>query len=225
MTRTGKSILLLAVSLCVPYGISNALGAPNTSDVCDSESGAAYGLCNAYCEAMDCDSDEPRASIQACDRIFDNYDKVVGGAPPCVDIEVEFEVIKRCPTVAAPGDSVTYVIGYLSTSDTPFGNVLILDELPVGFDFVGYEHEWNSEYIANNGTASSPTVDFDQGRLLLTVGPLNYMEGGTLTVFGFADLSLQPGQELSNDVLGIALSDDQSLSSEDQCNTLIVEAN
>jgi len=42
---------------------------PAEEVVCDGEVGAAFGLCNAFCEAMDCDSDSPRASEQACDRV------------------------------------------------------------------------------------------------------------------------------------------------------------
>ena len=35
---------------------------PAEETVCDGLSGAAFGLCNAYCEAMDCDSDSTKAS-------------------------------------------------------------------------------------------------------------------------------------------------------------------
>ena len=38
---------------------------PSMETVCDGQSGAAFGLCNAYCEAMDCDSPDPQASPQA----------------------------------------------------------------------------------------------------------------------------------------------------------------
>jgi len=38
---------------------------PAEETVCDHESGAAFGLCNAYCEAMDCDSANPQASATA----------------------------------------------------------------------------------------------------------------------------------------------------------------
>lgn len=39
---------------------------PAEETVCDGEVGAAYGLCNAYCEAMDCDDPNHRASDQGC---------------------------------------------------------------------------------------------------------------------------------------------------------------
>jgi hypothetical protein len=42
---------------------------PAVENECDGLAGAAWGLCNAYCEAMDCDSAAPHASAEACDRI------------------------------------------------------------------------------------------------------------------------------------------------------------
>ncbi len=32
-------------------------------------SGEEFGLCNAYCEAMDCDGDNPQASAKACEKV------------------------------------------------------------------------------------------------------------------------------------------------------------
>jgi hypothetical protein len=65
---------------------------PAEEDICDEMMGASWGLCNAYCEAMDCDlyfdDDEttvPSASAQACDRVLANFEKVSGLAcPPCL---------------------------------------------------------------------------------------------------------------------------------------------
>lgn len=52
-------------------------------DVCAAEEGAAYGLCNAYCEAMDCDSDTFKASDKACIKIYDKFVEYTGQEPPC----------------------------------------------------------------------------------------------------------------------------------------------
>ncbi len=38
---------------------------PAEEVVCADETGAAKGLCNAYCEAMDCDSADAEASSKA----------------------------------------------------------------------------------------------------------------------------------------------------------------
>ncbi len=57
---------------------------PAEETVCDGFEGAAYGLCNAYCEAMDCDSKEPQASDTACEKVFANFMKKTDEEPPCL---------------------------------------------------------------------------------------------------------------------------------------------
>ena len=47
-------------------------------EICAAESGAAFGFCTAYCEAMDCDGDEPAASETACLKVKDKYMQVTG---------------------------------------------------------------------------------------------------------------------------------------------------
>jgi hypothetical protein len=56
---------------------------PATEDVCDGETGAAFGLCTAYCEAMDCDSDDPSASPKACSKVARNFERITGRVLPC----------------------------------------------------------------------------------------------------------------------------------------------
>lgn len=56
---------------------------PSQETVCDGQTGAAYGLCNAYCEAMDCDSPSPQASPKACSRVQRNYQRITGQPLPC----------------------------------------------------------------------------------------------------------------------------------------------
>ena len=54
-----------------------------TINACDGESGAAFGLCFAYCEAMDCDG-FPNAAAEACDTVRENYSKITGNEQlPC----------------------------------------------------------------------------------------------------------------------------------------------
>lgn len=44
----------------------------------------AFGLCRAYCEALDCDGAEPRGSERACDRLARAFTRRTDGAPlPC----------------------------------------------------------------------------------------------------------------------------------------------
>ncbi len=56
---------------------------PALETVCDAETGAAYGLCNAYCEAMDCESDAPSASETACSKVRGKFQNVAGRDVPC----------------------------------------------------------------------------------------------------------------------------------------------
>ena len=51
---------------------------------CEEESGAAYGLCNAYCEAMDCDSEQSSASDKACQKVQDRFMLKTGRDLPCI---------------------------------------------------------------------------------------------------------------------------------------------
>jgi hypothetical protein len=56
-------------------------------NACDGYKGAAYGLCNAYCEAMDCDSEAYNASEKACDVIYLRFEKLTGAPPPCEEVQ------------------------------------------------------------------------------------------------------------------------------------------
>lgn len=59
---------------------------PAEETICDEAglSGASWGLCNAYCEAMDCDSDNPKASLEACSKTELKFvEKTEGGEMPC----------------------------------------------------------------------------------------------------------------------------------------------
>ena len=57
---------------------------PAQETVCDHESGAAFGLCNAYCEAMDCDSANPQASATACGKVKAKFTNITGRTSlPC----------------------------------------------------------------------------------------------------------------------------------------------
>ena len=57
---------------------------PAQETICDAESGAAYGLCNTACEAMDCDTGSPNASEQACARVADKFTTITGRVLPCL---------------------------------------------------------------------------------------------------------------------------------------------
>lgn len=56
---------------------------PSVETICDNEHGAAYGLCVAYCEAMDCLDPNQHASDQGCQSVKKNFEKKTGRPLPC----------------------------------------------------------------------------------------------------------------------------------------------
>ena len=76
----GVSIGIMAIGLMLP--ISSTESAANS--VCEGEIGAAYGLCVAYCEAMNCDDPEnTQSSDTACDKIAEKYERITDLPLPC----------------------------------------------------------------------------------------------------------------------------------------------
>src|SRR6476469_605060 len=70
---------------------------PSQETVCDGQTGATFGLCNAYCEAMDCDSPNHEASDTACAAVKRNYERKTGQPLPC---EIECPCVKQFPLFA-----------------------------------------------------------------------------------------------------------------------------
>jgi len=88
ITIMRKSLWILVLSVLV-IGTSNASAktpdgkTPAQETVCDNEKGAAYGLCNAYCEAMDCTDPNQHASDKGCESVKANFEKKTGRPLPC----------------------------------------------------------------------------------------------------------------------------------------------
>lgn len=93
MTRCNRNVrwsvgLAAALALAL-VGLAGAAGAktpdgktPAEEQVCDGLRGAEFGLCNAYCEAIDCDS--RNRPTKACESLRDNYFELTGmTALPC----------------------------------------------------------------------------------------------------------------------------------------------
>jgi len=81
---------------------------PAEETVCDNETGAAYGLCNAYCEAMDCESDAPHASATACSKVRSKFMQITGRDLPCEAV--------TCPCAEMEGLFADLVAGNFSPS-------------------------------------------------------------------------------------------------------------
>jgi len=91
-----------ALGACLTFGLALALPlaalaqtadevTPAEEDICSKWgfTGKINGLCNAYCEAMDCDSAEPQASEQACTRVLGKIEAALGETPfpTCEDVD------------------------------------------------------------------------------------------------------------------------------------------
>lgn len=75
-------LTLIFALLLICSGIAVAqtpdLLTPSEETICDGETGAAFGLCNAFCEAMDCESANPQASATACTKVHDKFVNITG---------------------------------------------------------------------------------------------------------------------------------------------------
>ena len=77
---------MLAVLAFAPLSLAQTADGmtPAEEQVCDELNGALYGLCVAYCEAMDCHLGDQFASDEACERVLTNYMTHSDGVmPPC----------------------------------------------------------------------------------------------------------------------------------------------
>lgn len=87
MKRNALFCTLALLILCsISPAISEAADSltPAAETICDSWgfTGQVRGLCNAYCEAMDCDDANAQASDQACARVLD---KILAALPEGVE--------------------------------------------------------------------------------------------------------------------------------------------
>jgi hypothetical protein len=83
---------LLVILLIGGVAINHAWSQPQTDgNVCDSLTGAAYGLCNSYCNAMKCGTEDQHASDRACERVLRNFRKhssssLLPSCDPCYNV-------------------------------------------------------------------------------------------------------------------------------------------
>jgi len=109
-----KRSCILAVVLALFFGLSTIPAHAKTPDglppsvetVCNVFQGAAFGICNAYCEAMDCDSGHPHASAQACEQKLRQFQRITGSVPPCVATECPCK--RQLPDYADAFNNITF---------------------------------------------------------------------------------------------------------------------
>lgn len=79
---------------------------PAEESACDGFKGRAYGLCVAYCEAMDCDDPAVHADEEACETVGAKFEEVAGVDVPCGQPEPVY--CPYCPNNAyfVPGEDM-----------------------------------------------------------------------------------------------------------------------
>ena len=100
----------LGFALAAPVAAQTADGeTPAVEDICSlwGFTGQLKGLCDAYCEAMDCDDVSPQASDRACERVLTKIESLLPGAtefPICEDTDDDGvpNGIDNCPAAANP---------------------------------------------------------------------------------------------------------------------------
>lgn len=102
---------------------------PSVETVCDNETGAAFGLCNAYCEAMDCDSENHHASEIACEQVKRSFERKTGRPLPC---EVRCPCIELLPLFADLVSGAAMVDRCVADSEilsvlTPVGSFVVVN--------------------------------------------------------------------------------------------------
>ena len=81
--------MLRHTTLCAFVVFIMVMGAASAltpeEDVCGDYTDDAWGLCNAFCTAMDCEGDARNASLQACGRVAENFMRATEGKSlPCI---------------------------------------------------------------------------------------------------------------------------------------------
>ncbi len=103
-------------------------GTPARSQTqCGEFSGAAFGLCNAYCEAMVCGSDNQQATDNACMKVKSKFDVITSSAPlPCIatgntaptlDLDFNTAGTGATATFVSFGDAVPIAVNVEITDD------------------------------------------------------------------------------------------------------------
>jgi hypothetical protein len=151
-----KTLIVFAcVILC-----SSFAGAQSTASVCDGEQGAAYGLCNAFCDAMDCDGDDPQASATACNKVQSKFEQVTGHAPPCLEPQLSCVCIEALPNFLAVLSAPVTFCDDIGDTVTAFTEAGFID---VSGAFIGESDVQGYCGVNESGTVSDIVITSAEG--------------------------------------------------------------
>lgn len=135
---------------------------PAEEDVCDlyrGGGGPAFGLCNAFCEAQDCDAPGHK-NDQACNQLRDNFARLTG--EPRLPCEAGGDCIHHLtlglildPTQVTTFDAEDFT-GEITTFELPFG-------VPIGFDtraLTEGAHTLTLTVTDNQGLVTTVEIEF-----------------------------------------------------------------
>jgi hypothetical protein len=134
---------------------------PKSTDegVCDELGleGRAWGLCNAYCEALDCDSPDPKANPKACESLKNHLDGVKEGASRCEVVE--------CPCFTL--EDLEQITNATSCN-------LSVNTMCDGTTF-------RSDVVSDTTTVGICSPSYPEGSIVTVSGPYENVLGGTKT--------------------------------------------
>ncbi len=115
--------MLRHTTLCAFFVVIMAMGAYAQAGDCDSLRGQdrAFGLCNAYCEAKNCDSPENKDS-PSCKQLYHNFEKVSSESMPCDGSFSPGSQLGSCPCNLDLQSRTTQFQSLLSSKDRPMCN-------------------------------------------------------------------------------------------------------
>jgi len=104
-------------------------------DPCVNEVGAAWGLCNAYCEGMDCDSEHPGASEQACEKVKANYQMIkCGPEMPTSECDLPCEAQQEIECTMWTKDELVAMANEFVTNQRIYKNITLRPEVDVSIE-------------------------------------------------------------------------------------------
>lgn len=187
-------------------GGGNGVGSGHgNSGPCQDLNGAAFGLCTAFCEAQECQLQDPWST--SCQVLYDNYMTQTGEEPPCLD-----------PCFVPDSQKVDHDVTIMLTADDSFD--LYVDGVDVTSDAT-YPNNWFQKdtltYTLESGCHTLAVAAKDQFSVISGFIASVSVDGVVTTNTGdgewlVSDVNPGPGWTLNG-------FDDSSMYTEQPCNS------